>query len=323
MNTEVISTRTGIGAGIGAFLGFAFGGPIGAGIGAVVGGGIAHASTGDETKGVLTPRRKLIYKRAMETVSDPDEIRTLAKAFEEEGLRGQAEMLRKRAKLRELPLSKQETRRIAFRKSMACDDPDVILKMALAFQDEGALDAAKALRDHAEAVQAAHAAGKSAKPMVGGSISAFADKLGKALVQFGPESNQAKSAARNLIQARGKTPTEALITEVIRIAVEALKVESPQADGPPGQPIEIAMPEGADAPVEEPPPAGAPAPAGVPPLEAPAVGGPSAPVEAPAVVEGVPVTDPAARPEAKVVEAEAVIVEDEKTAPGEGDAAQA
>lgn len=223
MNKDVVSTRTGVGAAIGAAIGFAFAGPMGAGIGAVIGGGVAHASDGT-TKGVLTPRRKVIYQRAMESIKDPTELKKLADAFAGEGLVGEASMLHKRAALRSLPHATREQRRTAFRKAMASDKPEVIDWIAKAFENEGAVDAAKALHDHAEAVRAAHLAGKSAKPLIGGSQTKFADKLAKAIIHFGPRSAQAQQAAGNLVQARGKTPTGPLVAEVIRIASDALQV---------------------------------------------------------------------------------------------------
>jgi hypothetical protein len=230
MATDVVNTRTGVGAGIGALVGFICAGPMGAGIGALVGGGVAHAS--GQSKGLMTPKREVIYKRALDGIKDPAELRKLADAFAGEGLTAQAAMLEKRAKLRALPQATKEQRRIAFRKAMASDNPDIIANIANAFQSEGQFDAARALSDHATAVRAAHMAGKSAKPMTGGTQEQFADKLGKAIIHFGPESNQAKGAAGNLIQARGKTPTPALIAEVIKIAHQALEIRTPTARTP-------------------------------------------------------------------------------------------
>jgi hypothetical protein len=238
MNQEVVTTRTGVGAAIGGVIGFVLGGPAGAGVGALVGGGIAHASGKDSGGGTMTARRKVIYTKAMESVQDSTELRKLADAFAGEGLREEATMLRKRADLRSLPEDRREKRRIFFRKAMACDNPAIILEVAEAFQREGAYDAAKSLKEHAEAVRAAHLAGKSTTPMSGGSVSAFADKLGKALIHFGPDSAQAKMAAKNLIQARGKKPTDALVAEVIRVATEALKLEVPVAAAP-SAPIQV------------------------------------------------------------------------------------
>ena len=318
LNKDMVNPRTGIGALIGAGVGFVFGGPLGAGIGGLVGAGVAHAS-GDAPKGVMTPKRQLIFTKAMESMKEPEELCKLADAYEGEGLRTQATALRKRAELRKLPLEVKDKRRIAFRKSMACDDPDVILTIAKAFQVEGALDASKALLEHADAVRGAHAAGKTAKPMMGGSIAQFADKLGKALVHFGPESPQAKTAAKNLIQARGKQPVDALVTEVIRIATEALQIETPAATAP-AELIEIETP--GEAPPDEEPPAAGPVDAEAPASDEGAVAG----EEDPAVdedvidVKGVPTAAPAEEgtvvgPPAKKIEP--VVVQDGAPIAGE------
>lgn len=274
MNKDVVNSRTGVGAGIGAVIGFMFGGPVGAGVGALVGGGVAHVS-GDPQRGVMTPKRKLIYAQAMATIKDPAELRKLAAAFHGEGLHGEGQMLQKRAALRELPDDTKDKRRAAFRKAMASDNADVIAQIAAAFETEGAIDAAKTLRDHADAVRAAHAAGKSTKPLTGGSQAQFAEKLAKAIIHFGPTSPQAKTAARNLTAARGKTPTDALITEVIRVAANALKVDAPRAVKPKA-PIAIdATASASDGVAED---TGAPEPT--------TVGPPAAPVEAPAIDSG-------------------------------------
>lgn len=231
MNKDVVNTKTGVGVVVGGTLGFLFAGPIGAGIGALVGGGVAH-STGSSQKGQMTPRRKMIFGRAMESIKDPAELEKLAAAFHGEGLVQEAAQLRKRAKLRTLPQDAKEKRRAAFRKAMASDNPDLISQVGAAFQGEGAFDAAKALNEHADAVRAAHMAGKSARPLTGGSQAQFADKLAKAIIHFGPSSNQARMAAGNLVAARGKKATPELVSEVIRVAAEALKVEAPEAPAP-------------------------------------------------------------------------------------------
>lgn len=222
MGTEIVNTRTGVGAGIGALIGFICAGPPGAAIGLLVGGGVAHAS--NDGKGVMTPKRQLIYTRALESVKAPADLKKLADAFAGEGLETEAMMLRRRAALRELPQETKEKRRAFFRKGMSSDNPDVIDQVASAFEGEGALDAAKALKDHSEAVRAAHLAGASTKPLPEKSQQDFADKLAKALVHFGPESVQARAAAKNLVAARGKQPTDALVTEVIRLATASLQV---------------------------------------------------------------------------------------------------
>ena len=227
MDQEIVNQRTGLGVVIGAGLGFMFGGPLGAALGGLVGGGVAH-TTEQKPAGVMTAKRRIIYQRAMEKISEPSELRTLADAFEKEGLSAEALMLRKRAALRELPESTQALRRKHFRQAMASDNLEMIQRLSQAFASVGSVDAAKALADHAEAVKAAHAAGKSAQPMPAGSQENFANKLGHAIVHFGPDSDQARAAAGNLIQARGKTASSALITQVIRIASVAVKRPLPE-----------------------------------------------------------------------------------------------
>jgi hypothetical protein len=238
----VINPRTGIGASVGAFVGFALGGPIGASIGAVLGGATARA-TGGPSQGEATPKRRLIFTKAVEAVKDPEELRKLADAYAGEGLGAEATTLYKRADLPSLPQAVKESRRIAFRKSMACDDPDAVMKVAIAFQGEGAIDTAKSLRDHADAVRAAHAASKAGKPMIGLAAFSFVDKLGKTLICFGAESNQAKSAARNLIASQGRALSDTSVEEVIQTAMRALAGDAPspvgllEAGNPAGQEV--------------------------------------------------------------------------------------
>jgi hypothetical protein len=174
----------------------------------------------------------------------------------------------------------QEKRRAAYRKATASDNPKVILEIAQAFEGVGAIDAAANLRAHAEAVAAAHSAGKSAKPMSSGTIGQFADKLSKALIHFGPASPQARTAAGNLIQARGKTPSDDLITEVIKIAAASLNI-NPQPAAPDARP-------GAAAEAAE----QAPAPPTTGAVEQTVMGPPAKAVEPPAVQGGLPVAEP-------------------------------
>lgn len=242
MSKEIVNTRTGVGVGIGALFGFMFAGPIGAGVGGLIGGSVAHASDGQ--RGVMTARRRIIYQRAMERVSNPADLHKVADAFAGEGLHVEAAALRQRAKLRAEPKETQEKRRAYFRKAMCSDNPDKIREIAKAFEMVAASDAAKTLYEHADAVAAAHAAGGGAKPLAANSQSNFADKLGRAIVHFGPASQQAQSAAANLIRARGKKPTSQLVAEVIRIASEALKVPAP-APAPSAAPVVIPTDEGA------------------------------------------------------------------------------
>jgi hypothetical protein len=144
-----------VGTGGGAAIGFMFGGPIGALIGAGVGflGGkrysVAHG---------MTPDRKRIYEEALKSMADPVKLRKLADEYEKEGLKEEADLLRKRAQLRELPPEQKDERKAAFRKFLSVgtkDNPATpekiaqIEKAATVFYAQGATGNAAKLREHA------------------------------------------------------------------------------------------------------------------------------------------------------------------------------
>lgn len=101
-----------------------------------------------------TPERKALYTKLMNTPSDPAELRRIANTFEKEGLKKQANMLRKRALLRELPPSLKAARQAAFKKAMNSKDPAAIEAVAKAHEEVGAEGAAQALRVQAETLKA-------------------------------------------------------------------------------------------------------------------------------------------------------------------------
>jgi len=110
-------------------------------------------------KGELTPERQVIFETALNEVKEPVKLRALAKAFREQGLTKEADILEKRAALRDLPADVKEARRDAYRKGMESRDPIAIDNLAAAFDKEGATGAAAALRKQAEAVRAEYKAG--------------------------------------------------------------------------------------------------------------------------------------------------------------------
>lgn len=97
----------------------------------------------------MTPQRRIIYESALKLVKDPAELRELAKTFASEGLRAEADMLNKRAALRELPESVKIARRQAFKDGMASKNPVAVGKLADAFEKQGAVGAAANLRKYA------------------------------------------------------------------------------------------------------------------------------------------------------------------------------
>lgn len=104
--------------------------------------------------GVLTPDRELIYSRAINNLQDPEKLRKLAAGFREQGLKPQAEMLEKRAGLRELPRDVKAKRRETFKKLMQSDDIKKILEAAQVFEEQSATGSALRLRERATALQA-------------------------------------------------------------------------------------------------------------------------------------------------------------------------
>lgn len=107
-------------------------------------------------KGVLTPERRQVFSGAMAKIMEPEKLRELAARFESEGLKKQAEILRKRAKLRSLPPEVENRRREIYRKTLTLKDPKKVEEIAKDFENEGATGAAAELRSYAKALCSNH-----------------------------------------------------------------------------------------------------------------------------------------------------------------------
>lgn len=105
-------------------------------------------------KAKLTPAQRAVYETARD-VKDPAKLRAIADAFESQGFKEEANLLRKRAALRELPPATTIARRKAFRQGLSSKDPVGVLKLADAFDKEGATGAAAELRKYAASLQVA------------------------------------------------------------------------------------------------------------------------------------------------------------------------
>lgn len=121
--------------------------------------GTAYVVATKPKPGAMTPERQVILDTALNSTSDPDKLRALAKVFREEGLPAQADLLEKRAKLRELPSDVKEARKAAFRAGMASKNPVAVRALADEFEREGATGAAAALRTYAFTLDNPKAAG--------------------------------------------------------------------------------------------------------------------------------------------------------------------
>jgi len=116
-----------------------------------------HQTSKPSAKGVMTPTRQYIFEAAMNSTKDPVSLRKLASTFREEGLSGPAEILEKRAKLRELSPETKAARKAVYKKAMASTDAVAIRSVADAFEREGATGAAASLREYAASLPPAPA----------------------------------------------------------------------------------------------------------------------------------------------------------------------
>lgn len=97
----------------------------------------------------MTPESKRVFEQAMKTLKDPAKLRTLAAAFDKEGLKPQGDELRKRAAIFAAPPKVQEQRRQVFKKAMNSNNPVAVKKVAAAFQKVGHYEGAQKLRNYA------------------------------------------------------------------------------------------------------------------------------------------------------------------------------
>lgn len=97
--------------------------------------------------GAMTPERDKLYRKCLSgQVRDSSELRRIADQFQGWRLFPQAELLRQRAALRELPTDVKLARRATFRKGMASKNKAAVLKLADAFDGQGCTTAAHRLR---------------------------------------------------------------------------------------------------------------------------------------------------------------------------------
>lgn len=100
----------------------------------------------------MTGKRMQIYQSALVTLKQPEKLRALAAAFESEGLIAEADLLNKRAAIRELPKSKREARREVFRKAIQSSNIPAIRAVADEFRAAGCTGAAANLYQHADSL---------------------------------------------------------------------------------------------------------------------------------------------------------------------------
>lgn len=104
-------------------------------------------------KAALTPQRKMILDTALNKKLTSPEYLALADAFEKEGLKAEATLLRNRAALQDAPAEKKLAWRMAFKKALSCEDPKLVDKMSEAFKKQGATGAAADLAKYAQGLR--------------------------------------------------------------------------------------------------------------------------------------------------------------------------
>lgn len=112
-------------------------------------GGTAYFVAKKSGSGNMTAERKIVYQTALRKEKDPAKLRALAEEYRAQGLTAQADLLDKRAALRELPPDVKAARRTAFKAALASTNKGAILAMANALDNEGATGAADKLREYA------------------------------------------------------------------------------------------------------------------------------------------------------------------------------
>jgi hypothetical protein len=100
----------------------------------------------------MTGKRRQIYESALVTLKQPEKLRALATAFEGEGLIAEADLLNKRAAIRELPKAKREARREVFRRAIQSSNIPAIRAVADEFRAAGCTGAAANLYAHADSL---------------------------------------------------------------------------------------------------------------------------------------------------------------------------
>ncbi len=101
----------------------------------------------------LQAERDVIFDTAMNSPMSSEKLRDLAVAFRKAGLVAHADMLDKRALLKDAPQELKNARQDALRKGLASTDIPSIRRLASAFEVEGCAAAATKLREYAQGLE--------------------------------------------------------------------------------------------------------------------------------------------------------------------------
>lgn len=116
--------------------------------------GLAWWKTRQTKKGELTPEREKTFLAAMSSMKNSGDLRGLADKYQQMGLSYEADMLRKRAALKDLPKEIADKRHAAFQKAMGSTNKEALAAFAGALEAEGAIGAAEKVRKRIAALLA-------------------------------------------------------------------------------------------------------------------------------------------------------------------------
>ena len=140
------------GAGIGFFVAGPPGALVGAGIGALS--SIIYSFVSPEVETIpLDDYHAQIFNEAVTKLKDPVKLDALADAFDQVGKTGQADLLRKRAALRNLSPEVKKARKAEFKRLLNSKDASEVEKAASACDAEGATGQAEVLRNYARGLR--------------------------------------------------------------------------------------------------------------------------------------------------------------------------
>lgn len=97
----------------------------------------------------MTAGEKLVFDNLINQPHEENIFLEMAEVFDRNGFKDQADLLRKRAKLRTNSPETKAAHKQAFRDGMKSDDPEGVERLARAFQKQGATGNAAALRTYA------------------------------------------------------------------------------------------------------------------------------------------------------------------------------
>jgi len=103
--------------------------------------------------GKMTPDREKLFQQALRETKDPLKLKALAKEFRSHGLNAPAEMLEKRAALKELPTEIKDKRNAVVTRTLALKDPKIVKTIAASFEGEGCVGLAQKLREYADSLE--------------------------------------------------------------------------------------------------------------------------------------------------------------------------